>query len=420
MKRLTLSACIAVLLASASTAAIAQTELSLWYHGAGNDAERSVLETIIDDFNASQSDWTVNLEQFPQLAYADAVTAAALSGDLPDIIDVDGPIMSNWAWAGYFAPLGIDEEKLADFLPSTIGRYNDEIYSVGLWDATTTIFARQSILEKYDIRIPTVSEPWTADEFESVLATFHDSDEFEYAIDMAMNNRSEWFSYGFNTFLISAGGDLIDRESYRTAEGALNGDAALAWGNWFQDLFEKGYLPGTDEDPALHKTGFDDGSFALDWYGNWRATQHVGTFGDDLIMLPPPDLGNGPKTGAGSWQFGISANSQHKDGARAFLEFAIQDKYIAAFSDTTGLIPATKAATALTKNYKPGGAYEMLYDYMQQLAVSRPATPAYATISQQFNKVVGDIADGADVQETLDAAVDVINADLKRNNYYGR
>ncbi|MEL6273114.1 MAG: sugar ABC transporter substrate-binding protein, partial [Chloroflexota bacterium] len=42
------------------------TELSLWYHGAGNDAERSVLVSIIDDFNASQSDYVVVLEEFPQ------------------------------------------------------------------------------------------------------------------------------------------------------------------------------------------------------------------------------------------------------------------------------------------------------------------------------------------------------------------
>jgi hypothetical protein len=54
--------------------AAAQTELSLWYHGAGNEVERNVLTQIVDDFNASQSDWTVVIEQFPQAAYNDSVT----------------------------------------------------------------------------------------------------------------------------------------------------------------------------------------------------------------------------------------------------------------------------------------------------------------------------------------------------------
>ena len=92
------------------------TELSLWYHGAGNETERAILHGIIGDFNASQSDWQVVLEEFPQESYNESVAAAALAGDLPDIIDVDGPIMPNWAWAGYMAPLQITEEELSDFL----------------------------------------------------------------------------------------------------------------------------------------------------------------------------------------------------------------------------------------------------------------------------------------------------------------
>ena len=43
---------------------------------------------------------------------------------------------------------------------------------------------------------------------------------------------------------------MIDRTSYTTAEGALNGDEALAFGEWWQSLFEEGYSPGTSQDPA--------------------------------------------------------------------------------------------------------------------------------------------------------------------------
>lgn len=32
----------------------------------------------------------------------------------------------------------------------------------------------------------------------------------------------EWFTYGFAPIVWSAGGDLINRSSYRTAQGALN------------------------------------------------------------------------------------------------------------------------------------------------------------------------------------------------------
>ena len=46
--------------------ALAQTDLSMWYHGAGNPVERDIIIGIIDDFNASQADWKVNLQEFPR------------------------------------------------------------------------------------------------------------------------------------------------------------------------------------------------------------------------------------------------------------------------------------------------------------------------------------------------------------------
>lgn len=58
----------AALVASVSWASMAsaQTELSMWYHGAGNDVEANILNQIVEDFNASQEDWTVAVESFPK------------------------------------------------------------------------------------------------------------------------------------------------------------------------------------------------------------------------------------------------------------------------------------------------------------------------------------------------------------------
>lgn len=68
-----------------SSSAFAQTTLSLWYHGAGSaNAEEALVNQLVEDFNASQSDWKVEIETFPQLAYNDAVGAAALAGELPE------------------------------------------------------------------------------------------------------------------------------------------------------------------------------------------------------------------------------------------------------------------------------------------------------------------------------------------------
>ena len=61
-------------------AAAAQTELKLWSHAAGNEEEYTVLTQIIDDFNASQSDWKVVTEKFPQASYNDSVVGRGALG----------------------------------------------------------------------------------------------------------------------------------------------------------------------------------------------------------------------------------------------------------------------------------------------------------------------------------------------------
>ncbi|WP_022951726.1 sugar ABC transporter substrate-binding protein [Leucothrix mucor] len=406
----------AVLMAS-SGMAFSQTDLSLWYHGAGNDKEKAVLTGIISDFNGSQSDWKINLAEFPQESYNESVVAAALSGKLPDILDVDGPLMPNWAWSKYLAPLDITDEEVKDFLPGTIGRYDGKIYSVGLWDAAVALFARKSILEKHELRIPTLEKPWTLAEFNTAINALKTDKDFQYPLDLGLAWKGEWYSYAFGPFLQSWGGDLMDAEK-PSAEGVLNSDEAIAFGEWWQNLFNKKLVPGTSQDGADRETGFLDGKYAMQWNGNWAALPALEKYGEDLLFLPAPDMGNGSKIGAASWQFGVSGSSENQKGANDFIRFAMQDKYLANFSNATGLIPATASAAKLTENYKEGGKLSVFYTLTDKQATKRTITPAYNVATLEFEKALSDIANGADVADTLDAATDSINKDLEKNNNY--
>jgi len=242
--------------------------------------------------------------------------------------------------------------------------------------------------------------------------------DFDYAFDLGMAWTGEWYPYAFSPFLQSFGGDMIDRSTYLTAEGALNGDAGIAFGEWWQSLFERGLVPGTSQDGADRETGFIDGKYALQWIGNWVGIATLEAVGDDLIFLPAPDFGNGSTIGAASWQLGISATSEHKEGASTFIEFAIQDKYLAAFSDGIGLIPATANAAAMSASYAEGGPLEVFFELSNAQALVRPVTPGYATMALIFEKALADIANGADVQDALDAAADTIDADIANNGGY--
>lgn len=414
MRRTFLAAAVAAVIGSAASAA---TDLSLWYHGAGNDTEKGILTSIIDDFNASQSDYRVVIEEFPQESYNDSVSAAALAGNLPDIIDVDGPIMPNWAWSGYLAPLELPSATLNRILPGAIGRWNGEVYAVGMWDAACAIFARRSMLKDLGIRRPTLQRPWTRDEFNGILTKIKASGKYDYAFDPGMAWTGEWYPYAFGPMLQSSGGDLFNTATNQ-ADGTLNNEAAIEFGEWWQSLFANGFAPGTSQDGADRETGFLDGKYALQLNGNWAAVTALDKFGDDMLFLPAVDFGNGPKIGAASWQFAVSANSNNKDGARAFIEFAIQDRYMAQFSDGIGLIPPTAESAAMSEKYRSGGPLEVFFELSEAQATLRAVTPGYVVASKEFEKAMADIANGADVADALDAAADAIDADVQQNNGY--
>lgn len=419
MKLTKILACGLIASTSMVTAAVAQTDLTMWYHGGGNEVESALIGQIVSDFNAANADYNVMIESFPQESYNDSVVAAALAGNLPDILDVDGPVMPNWAWANYMQPLSIDESIIADFLPGTIGRWDGELYSIGLWDAAVSLYARQSTLDALSLRTPTLDNPWSGEEFMAALEAAKASDICEYAFDLGMAWTGEWYPYAFSPFLQSFGGDIVDRSTYMTSEGALNGEAAIEFGEWWQSLFTEGYAQGTSQDPADRDTGFIDGKYCFSWNGNWASVATLDAGVDDVMFLPAPDFGNGSVIGAGSWQFGVSGSSENAEGANAFIEFALQDKYLAAFSDGIGLIPSTTGAAGMTTNYAEGGPLNVYFELSAQQALVRPVSPGYVVAAKVFEKALADIANGADVADTLDAAVDEINTDIERNSGYG-
>ncbi|WP_037274594.1 extracellular solute-binding protein [Kibdelosporangium aridum] len=390
-------------------------EITMWTHSAGNPGELAVYQQIISEFNASQTQYKIVQQNFPQGSYNDAITAAAAARKLPCLLDMDGPMMPNWAWAGYLQPLGLPDDLINSLLPTTVGRYKDTIYSAGYWDAALSIFARKSVLDKNTIRIPTVDKPWTLDEFDAAVTKLK-ANGYRTPLDLGAADKGEWWSYAYSPMLQSSGGDLINRDTMKTADGALNGPDAVKFFTWFQQAFNNGWA---DNAGPVGNQRFIDDKVALSYTGVWNAKDALKSVGDDLLILPPPDFGKGPKIGGGSWQWGISAGCKDADGARAYLKFSFQDKYLTAFADSQVVIPSTRAAATASKYFSDTGALRQFAVLSQKFALARPATPGYPVISSTFEKAAKDIMSGADVRSTLDTAVQAINTDIKSQNGYG-
>jgi multiple sugar transport system substrate-binding protein len=395
--------------------------VEVWFHS-GKGEERDVLDAQVEDFNAMQGEVIIDAVQLPEGSYNDQVNAAALAGDLPCLLDFDGPFLYNYAWSGYLMPIDefVSADLKDDFLPSIInqGTYAGNLYSLGTFDSGLAIWGNKEYLEAAGVRIPTgVEDAWTKDEFVDALEKLQALPEVEYAIDFKMNyGAGEWFTYGFSPILQSFGGDLIDRSDYQSADGVLNSPEAVEGMAFFQSLFEDGYAiaePAGDDDFHVQK------KTALSWVGHWMWTPHSENLGDDLVLIPVPKFGDKAVTGMGSWNWGITSSCENPEAAWEFLEYLVEPEQILRMTDANGAVPARKSAIAQSELYAEGGPLNI---FVQQLeggvALERPVTPAYPVITSAFSDAVQNIVAGADVKEELDKAVDKIDQDIEDNQGY--
>jgi multiple sugar transport system substrate-binding protein len=398
-----------------------QVTIEVWFHS-GKGSERDVLDAQVEAFNAMNSGVQVEAVRLPEGSYNEQVSAAALAGDLPDLLDFDGPFLYNYAWAGHLIPLDdyVSDELKNDFLPSIIdqGTYAGNLYSLGTFDSGLAIWGNKAYLEEAGVRIPTsIDDAWDLDEFNDALDKLQALEAVEYAIDLKMDyGQGEWYSYAFSPIVQSWGGDLIDRSDYQSADGVLNGPEAVAAMTWFQGLFEKGYA---NIAPPADDAFYGDKTAALAFVGHWQWGPHSEGLGDDLVLLPMPKFGDKAVTGMGSWNWGITSQSENPEAAWKFLEYLIEPDEILHMTNANGAVPARKSALAQSELFGEGGSLNI---FVQQLeggvALPRPITPAYPTITEAFAQAVQNIATGGDVQAELDKAVETIDQDIEDNQGY--
>jgi multiple sugar transport system substrate-binding protein len=420
--------CLSVLLAGCSSPHRAQEpqSLTLWSHG-GTADEQAALQARVATFRRADPTVRVAVKIIPEGDYGDSVQQAVAAGTLPDVLDVDGPLVASYAYQGALAPLDglLSSEVRSRMLPSLTaqGTWQGKLWAVGAFDSGLGLYGNKRQLTAAHVRIPTGPDnAWTPAEMTAALKALAARDPDHRVLDLKRDyGTGEWLTYGFSPLLYSAGGGLIDNATGKAA-GTLNSPASVramtdvrAWSRYV--------------DRDADGKAFTQRRVALSWVGHWTYQDYLKALGKDLVLLPLPNLGNGTKSGQGSWAWAIGAGSRHSRAAAQLLTWLTNDASASAITTVNGAVPGTQTSLASSPLVGPGKPLHLFADQLARtcppqhitaacVTVPRPQTPAYPTITAAFSSALAAILDGADPATALTAAARTIDTDLAHNDGY--
>lgn len=412
---------IAWVLTLASATVWAASEKSISFMFQGPDTEIAAWKAAAERFTMA-TDITVELRHTSHEVYNEKIAGYVASNDLPDVVQIDAPFLSNYAWNGYIVPVEeyLDKDLIADMTPSNIAQctypIDGKLYATSEKDSTVLLYGNRKYLEQIGARIPkTVAEAWTFEEFEGYLEKLSKLPEVKYPLDImrAYGVKTEWGTYAFYPAFVSAGGGLIDPKTWK-ANGTLNSPESIRVAEAFQRWAKNGWIvPSSAGDNLLFN---EKREAALAWNGHWVFAPTFAAMGDDLVAMPLPNFGNGVKTPNGTWILSISKNAD-KEAAGKFISFVLKDEGFLKDSEAIAAYPALKSWVAKYPLYAESGTMAVAAE-QSNVAIARPTHPAYPIITSAFMKAFDDILNGEDVKRALDSAANIIDEDIEDNDGY--
>jgi fructooligosaccharide transport system substrate-binding protein len=351
----------------------------------------------------------------PDTDYQDKVQSAAAAKQLPDVLQLDGPFVADYAYRKILGPIGayFTPDDLGDFVPSIIeqGTWRGKLWSLGAFSSSMGVMVNQTLFAQAGITAPTdIPAAWAWPQFAEAARRLTGNG--VRGLDMHLDyGVSDWFTYAVSPFIWSAGGDLLAPDQSR-ATGFVNGSAAVNVLTEFQRLFKDDSISATPDPKA-----FEKGQVAMQIIGAW-VIEGFKDFPDLHWTIMPLPYFTTKVSPSGSYAWGIGGTTKNPAAAAELLRWLVAtDTGIVPIVETNKLPPARRSAYPKLPFYA-AAPYALYGEQLQQTAKARPVTPAYPVLTAKFAEAINDIALGSPVQGRLDAVARAVDDDITRNNGY--
>ena len=370
----------------------ASGDVTIWYYWE-TEGHQKALNHIIEEFNGSQENITVEAKYVPFADFKKQLSIGASADELPDLVILDNPDHAAYAAMGIFADI-TDKFDVSSYYEGPVNSctLDGKLYGVPFGSNDLVLFYNEDMLKEAGCEVPT-----TWDELlEAAKATTTDT--VSGFAHCALQNEEGTFN--FLPWVWSTGATAYEINS----EGGIK---ALAFE---KDLVDSGAMTkepiNWTQGDTMHQ--FIAGNLAMMINGTWQIPTMREEVPDLKWNVAPIPQDKEQASGLGGENYAVIAGG-NEDAAVEFLKFATTPETCLYMMNAMGYISAD--STIAEGQFEGDPVYQVFVDEMQY-ARARGPLPEWPSISDAislaFNKVITGESTPEDAAAEAQATIDGI------------
>ena len=329
-------ACASTLFAATAVTASAavKQEVVIWDYFE-TDAQKEMMQSLIDGFNASQDEYEASHVYVPFADYEKQLTLGIASGELPDLVILDGCGMASFIQLGLFGDISDADINWDEYMegPMESTMLDGKHYGIPFATNCTALYYNKDLFDAAGIDYPDENTTW--DEFHEMAKAL--TKDGVSGFGNAATNTDEG-TFQCLQWLYTAGGSYTDIEdgvdAYKLMQEMIeDGSWTKECVNWTQSDVNNNFMAG---------------NLAMQQNGPWQIPGIEANAPDlnyGVTVLPKKDADSEQATSIlGGENMGV-VNKDDTSGAEAFLKYYDQtDVMVDAMKQYGSYPPKTEAA----------------------------------------------------------------------------
>lgn len=371
-------------------------DIEIWYYWE-NQTHQATLNSIVEEFNASQDAITVKANYTPFADFKKQLSIGVASEELPDIVIIDNPDHAAYAAMGIFADL---TDKLASWpdLEQYFGgpmgslTLDGKIYGIPFGSNCLALYYNEDMLAEANCQVP---KTW--DELLDVAKKTTKNGVYGLGVSGPQNEEG---TFQFMPWLWSTGVSSFE----------LNSDGGIKALTLYKDLIETGAMPkeviNWTQGDIMNQ--FISGNLAMMINGPWQVPTMRNEAPDlnwNVAIIPMDKV---PASVLGGENFAI-INNENVDASLKFLLFAVDAERVKGYIGKFGYISSRKDVAET--QFEDDAIMKMFAEQMKYAYPRGPHSrwPEISdAISTAFNEVITGVADPATAAAKAQATIDSI------------